>query len=907
MDAEFDIDIDIEGEEGGYGASTNNDATRGYAANDSPPHIPETEYPEPAWLEADPTDLQQQLRSADMDEQSKALIESMLAEEAHYFGHSSHVGDPSDYTSKPANTAALDADPQSITKLTASTPVSGNQKSTKKKRIDLNASGDRAGARWTTKEDRAFISAIKMHGFGAWDKISNVIGTRSAKQVMVHAKHLIRKGVKIPGVLAEDTPRVDAPAGLPSAVPPMTPAILAPLAASHIIKLNAASIDDVDEDIDIDIDVDDDEDIGFDGQAGSTPVDDQGFTGVSKEEIDVRNSRIDDTPVIDTDTKANLIDQPSDFACLIADKDTGHQPAVPVKAGDSAYDSAAIPSVTESTLAAVKVEDPDIPTMKTLDDLDAQTPLPPALSTANIDDQPFLDDSTSVKDQHHLDPLAQNNVGDDGRGDTEVDGLDADGQDDEEEDTTAPFEDFTIIRDQIKPFEMEFCPEWFLGVYTGKRANKTPDRYMKIRNHILDLWAQMQPAAVSKSRIRPGLKGEGDVNAISRVHSFLESVGAINAHARRRGDKSSSGGGSDSRSKKASTTSFVQATTPSSSSYTVLEGSVAPMRYADDPSKRRRRVRTANGDWVWELEGTTLVHVDESEEQERKLLKKNAKYFADEELEKYNVKRRKTVQRAETDVMGKYDPFKLIPLRKFENEHVGMFHVKVHSNALVIMDFHSHLAHTEIIGLLGGKFDPVAMELSISHVFPCNSLSTGVQCEMDPVSEMEAREWFRNQDLDVVGWYHSHPTFEPNPSIRDIENQTLFRRADGTEPFVGVIVSPFDRRTPVLISRFQFITVSQEWNSAAEYRIPYACVKSIIPSPTLPPELFVQISSLQFVTRFTTTTRLEKLMNSLESHVILGVTQAQAKLFLDRVRDVIERGFSLNLRSDSAANTSGVS
>lgn len=46
---------------------------------------------------------------------------------------------------------------------------------------------------------------------------------------------------------------------------------------------------------------------------------------------------------------------------------------------------------------------------------------------------------------------------------------------------------------------------------------------------------------------------------------------------------------------------------------------------------------------------------------------------------------------------------------------------------------------------------------------------------MDPESEMRAREVFAEQGYGVVGWYHSHPTFEPQPSIRDIENQTSYQ------------------------------------------------------------------------------------------------------------------------------------
>ena len=39
------------------------------------------------------------------------------------------------------------------------------------------------------------------------------------------------------------------------------------------------------------------------------------------------------------------------------------------------------------------------------------------------------------------------------------------------------------------------------------------------------------------------------------------------------------------------------------------------------------------------------------------------------------------------------------------------------------------------------------------------------------VSQTEAKERIASMNMQVVGWYHSHPTFEPNPSVRDIETQ----------------------------------------------------------------------------------------------------------------------------------------
>ena len=50
---------------------------------------------------------------------------------------------------------------------------------------------------------------------------------------------------------------------------------------------------------------------------------------------------------------------------------------------------------------------------------------------------------------------------------------------------------------------------------------------------------------------------------------------------------------------------------------------------------------------------------------------------------------------------------------------------------------------------------------------------------MDPVSQTQASEDLAHQGLAVVGWYHSHPTFAPIPSVRDIETQAKFQVRNG--------------------------------------------------------------------------------------------------------------------------------
>ncbi|KAH6563159.1 hypothetical protein BASA62_008719 [Batrachochytrium salamandrivorans] len=878
-----DIDIDIEGEEARLldevPVATASDGTPGSTALTGNSGLYQDAealnmaYPEPDWLTTEHLLQSDNLDAQEMDPQSKALIESMFAEEAHYFGHASYVGDPLVYSSN-------------------ATIGKGQENRSNSTKPAIRRS------RWTEEENKALVEGVEKYGYGSWRKVAAHIGNRTSKQVVVHTRHLLLQGVPIAGAPSIEVPRLAASllkggGGNSNKTGATVNNELQPLNVKR---------DQVDEDIDVDITD------GSDVEA--VPM----FHC-----IDPHTELSDDSELEDSGSSLNSLREEgtlesSEFSNTTYEGDANSD----LKSAECQDEEGGLSKPEITTYEEDSKENSTLPVadhaeIRILPDSGIPSPIRKTL-TPDLSDLPL-----NLK----IEPDVANSEGciqEDSkviqhREEQECSGIEPDSAEAARDndhvtcDSDTGLENFTIDPSTIKSFEMEFCPEWFLGVYTGKRANKTPSRYQKIRNHILDLWIDIKPVSVSKSRIRPGLKGEGDVNAISRVHSFLESIGAINVDCKKltskvkqsipRSSSSETKYVGDKNSYGTDISEIVEETQNVSTDYN---------------SRRRRKVRTANGDWIWELEGTTIEHLDPEKEEQRKLLQKNAKYFADEELEKLNIKRPKTSKVAITDVMGKYDPFKLIPLQRYAEDSVHALRVKVHSNALIIMDFHSHLAHTEIIGLIGGTFDPIKRELCMLQIFPCNSLSTGIQCEMDPVSEMNAREHFSHQNLCVVGWYHSHPTFEPNPSIRDIENQAnyqnLFRRDDGMEPFVGVIVSPFDSRTPVLVSRFQFITVSQEWNSMSEYRLPYSCLKSIIPSESIPPELFVQISELvrtyrihhslvdlsrPFQTRFTTTTRLRKLMSSLESHVILGASQAQTKLFLDKVQDLVQRGFSMSL------------
>ena len=170
---------------------------------------------------------------------------------------------------------------------------------------------------------------------------------------------------------------------------------------------------------------------------------------------------------------------------------------------------------------------------------------------------------------------------------------------------------------------------------------------------------------------------------------------------------------------------------------------------------------------------------------------------------------------------------RLIPCRDFtgiqgcKSAQAQPFGVEISDEAMVLMDFHAHLSCFEVIGYLGGDWDPESRKLTIRRAFPCKGLAGTQQtdsCEMDPESELAAKQKMDEWGLQVVGWYHSHPTFKPNPSQKDIENQenyqALFHDEEAkAEPFVGMIFSPYDVRLPTRESRREIFWVGKEKSS----------------------------------------------------------------------------------------------
>ena len=142
---------------------------------------------------------------------------------------------------------------------------------------------------------------------------------------------------------------------------------------------------------------------------------------------------------------------------------------------------------------------------------------------------------------------------------------------------------------------------------------------------------------------------------------------------------------------------------------------------------------------------------------------------------------------------------KYVPDFELDRAEIQPFDVKISPDVAFITDLHAHLSNSEIIGLLGGEYDKIERCMYIQSAFPCKAterLDGGfTDVEMDPMSQMFAGEAIKNQGMKIVGWYHSHPKFQPDPSVVDIQNQSTYQQlfdASPDNPFVGLIVGTYD-------------------------------------------------------------------------------------------------------------------
>lgn len=231
------------------------------------------------------------------------------------------------------------------------------------------------------------------------------------------------------------------------------------------------------------------------------------------------------------------------------------------------------------------------------------------------------------------------------------------------------------------------------------RPTKTPERYLKIRNHIIALWDSSKPVYLSKTHARYGLKKCGDVNCISRIHSLLEQMGAINFGCREVG--------------------WVR---PLKQLYEIFQQNIRNknINTRNPVHEKKQRIRHSTSifgagaqdtNFTISHDGAPLISIDSFESDSM-----------------VNRIKSRTMHRTQ---------FELIKCQQFSKDNVAPFQVSISISCLLCLYFHALSSKLEIMGFLGGKCEG-GDKLSLTRYKPCRtSNQTAINCEMCPVSQVE--------------------------------------------------------------------------------------------------------------------------------------------------------------------------
>ncbi|XP_030761687.1 histone H2A deubiquitinase MYSM1-like [Sitophilus oryzae] len=355
-----------------------------------------------------------------------------------------------------------------------------------------------------------------------------------------------------------------------------------------------------------------------------------------------------------------------------------------------------------------------------------------------------------------------------------------------------------VLLDENVPSELEKVAnyEFFEG-----RTSKTPERYLKIRNHILNNWINSRPKYVYKTAMRFGLKNCGDVTCISRIHYFLEQIGAINF-------------GCEQTKYERPLYRVLQIFAPQKSRSVRKPKALASREISElGPRQRIKKKFTNDGEG-----GYTMAHGEQGQVINTTIVNEEP---------------------AKAKTYLKKPTIRLIYCRPFTVDNPQKFGVKIRLSTLLLMDFHAHTYLTEVMGLVGGSWDSQGKILTISCYEPCKNIaSSSTHCDMCPISQARAAESIHNANLDILGWFHSHPTFAPEPSQQDLDTQQMVQQWIGhSKPCIGVILSPFSSNGALISSPFRCLVVGKKPNFEDQL-VPFRLKVSVIPDEFNKTEFF---------------------------------------------------------------------
>ncbi|XP_064646513.1 MPN domain-containing protein-like isoform X2 [Lineus longissimus] len=211
------------------------------------------------------------------------------------------------------------------------------------------------------------------------------------------------------------------------------------------------------------------------------------------------------------------------------------------------------------------------------------------------------------------------------------------------------------------------------------------------------------------------------------------------------------------------------------------------------------------------------------------------------------------------------------------------FTISFQTNSLLLMDYHCHLTTSEVVGYLAGKWDQNSQHLTIVQSFPCRC-RLGDR-ESSVIVEEEIRQNMERRGLTLVGWYHSHPECQADPSIKDIESQFEYQlclkgMGSSYHPCIGVICSSYNPSRTEKSSKIRAFWVMPPLELATiDYSIPMEMSYNEIQDTHLSPEI---VNEMKWLTDFYrgapdlipfaspwqhTTTYLEKIKASLSKRL----------------------------------------
>ncbi|XP_055376599.1 histone H2A deubiquitinase MYSM1-like isoform X2 [Condylostylus longicornis] len=328
-----------------------------------------------------------------------------------------------------------------------------------------------------------------------------------------------------------------------------------------------------------------------------------------------------------------------------------------------------------------------------------------------------------------------------------------------------PNQELILSASEVTELEKYFNSEFF----DGKSSSKTPEQYLRIRNHILTMWNVMgKNGYVSKTSVRSGLKHGGDVNSISRIHRLLEQIGAINFGYQGK---------------------YFEYVRPLEQYFAMFIQNKC--QYGNSnllaltngfTNSRKPRTRTRTNYFALENGIDSICDINYTIEHEEGIyIPKISKVMASESKLR-NVRHIKTEQ-------------DLVKCLKFSKYNIAPFKVSITLSTLLCIQLHSLSSNFEVMGFLGGHRSKSIgrNKMCLTRYKPCKTIEhSGTMCEMCPISQLEQSRSLKQEGYELLGWYHSHPLFPPDPSRTDVQTQIEMQMqfsAQSDRTFIGLILS----------------------------------------------------------------------------------------------------------------------